>query len=323
VFATVPDPTPSPGGTTFTLSNGSKIALPPHDEFYAQITVRNRGLIDADDQRRLRTANILIAGCGSVGGAAVEPLVRMGAESLTLAEPDGYDLHNINRQSARLQDIGRNKAEVFQEHIRDINPYASIVVEPHGITPENVERVVQQAAVILDAVDVTTKPPLRAKFLLHKAAKKYRKPVVAGYDIAGLQMMLFYDYRTPTVAVMNGRVHEHEIETIQPFDFLYRVIISWPVPPLPLEIIPVLRSQIRGESSGFPQIVYTCHLFGVLATRAVLDILAGRPVRPKTLVDVDDVLRPAGERARIFLKRVRGLLQLNSEFRRSKSRARS
>jgi molybdopterin/thiamine biosynthesis adenylyltransferase len=319
----VPDPTPPPGGTTFTLSNGSQIALPPHDEFYAQITVRNRGLIDADDQRRLRTANILIAGCGSVGGAAVEPLVRMGAESLTLAEPDGYDLHNINRQSVRLQDIGRNKAEVFQEHIRDINPYASIVVEPHGITPENVERVVQEAAVILDAVDVTTKPPLRAKFLLHKAAQKYRKPIIAGYDIAGLQMMLFYDYRNPTVQVMNGRVQEHEIESFQPFDFLYRVIISWPVPPLPLEIIPVLRSQIRGESSAFPQIVYTCHLFGVLSTRAVLDVLAGRPVRPKTLVDVDDVLRPASERARVFIKRVRGLIQLNGEFRRSKSRARS
>jgi hypothetical protein len=136
-------------------------------------------------------------------------------------------------------------------------------------------------------------------------------------------MMLFYDYRNPTVQVMNGRVQEHEIESILPFDFLYRVIISWPVPPLPLEIIPVLRSQIRGESSGFPQIVYTCHLFGVLATRAVLDVLAGRPVRPKTLVDVDDVLRPPVERARVFLKRVRGLLQLNGEFRRSKSRART
>ncbi len=131
----MPDPTPSPGGTTFTLSNGSQIALPPHDEFYAQITVRNRGLIDADDQSRLRTANILIAGCGSVGGAAVEPLVRMGAESLTLAEPDGYDLHNINRQSARLQDIGRNKAEVFQEHIRDINPYADHPAPVAGQVP--------------------------------------------------------------------------------------------------------------------------------------------------------------------------------------------
>jgi tRNA A37 threonylcarbamoyladenosine dehydratase len=313
--------TPPGSGTTFTLSNGNQIELPKHDEFYRQITVRNRGLIAEDDQRRLRQANILIAGCGSVGGAAVEPLVRMGAESFTLAEPDGYDLHNINRQSVRLQDIGRNKAEVFQENMRDINPYASIVVEPHGITPENVERVVQASAVILDAVDVTTRPPLRAKFLLHKAAKKYRKPVIAGYDIAGLQMLLVYDYRKSTVEIMNGKVREDEVETITPIEFLYKVIISWPVPPLPLEIIPVMLSQIRGETSGFPQIVYTCHLFGVLATRAVLDVLAGRPVRPKTLVDVNDVLRPAGEKAWVFVKRVRGLLQLNSAFRRSRSQA--
>ncbi len=318
--ATAPDLTPSSGGTTFTLSNGSQIALPAHDEFYRQITVRNRGLIGEDDQRRLRQANILIAGCGSVGGAAVEPLVRMGAESLTLAEPDGYDLHNINRQSVRLQDIGRNKAEVFQEGMRDINPYASIVVEPHGITPENVDRVVQAAAVILDAIDVTTKPPLRAKFLLHQAARNFHKPVIAGYDIAGLQMLLVYDYRNRSVQTMNGRVKAEEIEAITPIEFLYRVIISWPVPPLPKEIIPVMRSQIRGETSGFPQVVYTCHLYGVLATRAVLDLLAGRPVRHKTMVDVNDILRPAGERARVFVARVFGLLQLNSEFRRSRSR---
>jgi molybdopterin/thiamine biosynthesis adenylyltransferase len=287
------------------------------------MTLRNRGLIAEDDQQRLRTANILIAGCGSVGGAAVEPLVRMGAESLTLAEPDGYDLHNINRQSVRLQDIGRNKAEVFRENMQDINPYASVAVEPHGITSENVERVVQQAAVVLDAVDVTTRPPLRAKFLLHMAAKKYNKPVVAGYDVAGMQMLLVYDYRNPSIQVLNGRVKEREIETIQPIEFLYKVIITWPVPPLPSEIIPVMRSQIRGDTSGFPQVVYTCHLFGVLATRGVLDILAGRPVRPKTMVDVNDILRPAGERARVFMARLAGLLQLNSEFRRSRSRGRS
>ncbi len=307
----------------FTLSNGSQVALPPHDEFYRQITVRNQGLIAPDDQQRLRQANILIAGCGSVGGAAVEPLVRMGAENLTLAEPDGYDLHNMNRQSVRLQDIGRNKAEVFQENMRDINPYASITVEAHGITPENVDRVVQQAAIILDAVDVTTRPPLRAKFLLHKAARQYRKPVVAGYDIAGLQMLFVYDYRDASLETMAGRVKEQEIDSITPIEFLYRVIVSWPVPPLPLEIIPVLRSQIRGETSGFPQVVYTCHLFGVLATRAVVDILAGRPVRSKTVVDVNDVLRPAAARARAFVMRVRGLLQLNSEFRQSRSSGRS
>jgi molybdopterin/thiamine biosynthesis adenylyltransferase len=308
-----------PDAMTFRLSNGQHIELPAHDEFYRQITVRNHGLISDADQHRLRTSNILIAGCGSVGGAAVEPLVRLGAENLTLAEPDGYDLHNINRQSARLQDIGRNKAEVFQENMRDINPFAAIGVEHFGITPDNVERVVQQASVVLDAVDVTTKPPLRAKFLLHKAAKQFRRPVIAGYDIAGLQMLLVYDYRDPSVQVMNGRIREEELETIQPIEFLYRVIISWPIPPLPLEIIPVLSSQLRGETSGFPQIVYTCHLFGVLATRAVLDVLAGRPLREKTLVDVNDVLRPGRERTRVFLARIRGMLALNSQFRRSRA----
>jgi molybdopterin/thiamine biosynthesis adenylyltransferase len=324
VNAPAPDLTPPPGGgTSFTLSNGTQITLPAHDEFYQQITVRNRGLISDEDQQRLRAANILIAGCGSVGGAAVEPLVRLGAEHLVLAEPDGYDLHNINRQSVRLQDVGRNKAEVFKEAIGDINPYASVTVEPHGITPENVERVVRDASVILDAVDVTTRPPLRAKFLLHKAAKQFRKPIIAGYDIAGLQMMLVYDYRDPSVQTMNGRVQESEIETITPIEFLYKVIISWPVPPLPNEIIPVMLSQIRGETSGFPQIVYTCHLFGVLATRAVLDLLARRPVRARTIVDVDDIVRPAAEKARVFVKRVQGLLQLNSAFRRSRSQQRS
>jgi molybdopterin/thiamine biosynthesis adenylyltransferase len=303
---------------TFTLSNGQSVDLPAHDEFYAQITVRNRGLISEADQQRLRSATILVAGCGSVGGAAVEPLVRLGAERLILAEPDGYDLHNINRQSVRLQDVGRNKAEVFQEGMRDINPFASIDVEPNGITPDNVERVVDAASVVIDAVDVTTRPPLKAKFLLHKAAKRFRKPVVAGYDIAGLQLALVYDYRDPSVQVLNGRILEADVDTIQPIDFLYKVVVSWPVPPLPYEIIPVLRSQLRGETSGFPQIVYTCHLFGVLATRAVLDLLAGRPVRARTIVDVNDVLRPPAERVRVFLARVRGLLQLNSEFKRTR-----
>jgi hypothetical protein len=42
-------------------------------------------------------------------------------------------------------------------------------------------------------------------------------------------------------------------------------------------------------------------------------------VRSRTLVDVNDILRPPGEQARVFVARVRGLLQLNTAFRRSRS----
>ena len=84
--------------------------IPPHDEFYKELTTRNGPLVTPEEQERIRTATILVAGCGSVGGAAIEPLIRLGCEHLILAEPDGYDVANMNRQSCRLQDVGKNKA---------------------------------------------------------------------------------------------------------------------------------------------------------------------------------------------------------------------
>jgi molybdopterin-synthase adenylyltransferase len=97
-----------------------------HDAFYAELTARNRGLVDERDQQLLRQAQILVAGCGSIGGAVVEPLVRLGAERVMLVEPDVYELHNLNRQQALVADVGRNKATVLAERIRQVNPYVDV-----------------------------------------------------------------------------------------------------------------------------------------------------------------------------------------------------
>jgi molybdopterin/thiamine biosynthesis adenylyltransferase len=294
-------------------------SVPPHDEFYAELTTRNGGLVTEEEQARLRTATILIAGCGSIGGAAVEPLVRIGCERLVLAEPDGYDIANMNRQSVRLQDVGRNKAEVFKERMREINPYARVDVHNRGITDDNVGPLVGAADVVIDGVDVTTKAPIKHKYNLHREAKALRKPVVSGYDIAGLQLLYIYDYRDGGTEIMQGKIKADEVEKLAPFEFLARII---PVPAIPLEMIPELRKQLAGEREGFPQLVYTAHLFGVLAVRAVLDILSDRPIRKRVIVDVDKLMRPTGHKLRLESKRWRGLVQLNREarsFRRSAS----
>jgi tRNA A37 threonylcarbamoyladenosine dehydratase len=47
------------------------IAVPEQEEFYASFTVRNRGLVSDGEQQMLRRAVILVAGCGSIGGAVV------------------------------------------------------------------------------------------------------------------------------------------------------------------------------------------------------------------------------------------------------------
>jgi hypothetical protein len=284
--------------------------VPPHDEFYRELTTRNTPLVTPEEQERIRTATILVAGCGSIGGAAIEPLIRLGCENLILAEPDGYDIANMNRQAVRLQDVGRNKAVVFAERMREINPYATVEVHEHGITAENVDDVTARADVILDGVDVTTKPPLRHKVHLHEHAREQRKVVVSGYDIAGVQMLLVYDYRDPGVELMGGKVKSEEVERLEPFEFLARVI---PFTVIPIEIIPELERQVRGEGGGFPQLVYTANLFGVLAVRAVIDILAGRPVRKRIVIDVNAALRPRSQRPGIEASRLRSLLRLNKQ----------
>jgi len=304
---------PAGAGVTHTLTNGQVVSLPPHDEFYRQLTTRNRGIIGEQEQQRLRTSPILVAGCGSVGGAAIEPLVRMGAERLLLAEPGEYDLPNMNRQSVRLQDIGRNKAEVFQERMRDINPYATITVDPRGIVDDNVVSLVQQSAVILDGVDVTTKAPLRAKYALHQQAKRFRVPVVAGYDIAGLQLLITYDYRRPDVPVLYNRIRAGEVATLEPMQFLRRVI---PIPAISYEVIGELHRQLKGESEGFPQVVYTANLFSVLALRATLNILAGKPVKRRVMIDSHNVLRPLPEKLKVLAERGAGLAGLWLAFQR-------
>ena len=225
----------------------------------------------------------------------------------------------MNRQSVRLQDVGRNKAEVFQERMREINPYATVDVHPHGITDDNVRPLVESADVVIDGVDVTTKAPIKHKYNLHKEAKRLGKPVISGYDIAGLQLFYIYDYRDGGTEIMNGKIKADEVEKLAPFEFLARII---PVPAIPIEMIPELRKQLAGESEGFPQLVYTAHLFGVLTAPAVLDILSGRPVRKRVIIDVNKLLRPTGHKLQLETKRWRGLFQLNREarsFRRSAS----
>jgi hypothetical protein len=292
----VSGPVPEPPGTS-----------PNGDEFYAAFTARNRGLVSDEEQQLLRRAVILVAGCGSIGGAVVEPLVRLGAERLVLAEPDDYELHNLNRQHANLADVGRNKALVLADWVPGVNPHAQVRVDTRGVTADNVSGLVADAALIFDGVDVTTRPALACKYLLHQEAARVGIPVVSGYDIAGVQLVLIYDYRDRRLRTLGGKVGERDLAAMEPLAFLARVV---PLRALPVEIFPELRRQQSEPGRSFPQLVYSARMFGVLAPRLALDLLAGRRVRRCIVVDVHDLPRPAGARWRAGLARIAALARM-------------
>lgn len=274
-------------------------------EFYAALTARNRGLLSDHDQQLLRCSRLLVAGCGSIGGAVVEPLVRLGAGHLVLAEPDSYELHNLNRQHARLPDLGRNKAAVLAEWAAGVNPHARVDVDTDGITPGNVAAHVGAAALVFDAIDVTASTALGSKYLLHQRAMQFGVPVICGYDIAGGQLIRVYDYRRAGARVLGGRVSEADLA--EPLRFLAKVV---PLRALPAEIFPELRRQLSGQAAFFPQLAYSALLFGALAPRVAIDVLAGRPVRPTIIVDSHDLPRTWAARQVAGWARLRGLARM-------------
>ncbi|HEX7101002.1 MAG TPA: hypothetical protein VF201_00015, partial [Nitrolancea sp.] len=119
------------------------------------------------------------------------------------------------------------------------------------------------------------------------------------------------------IQVLDGRIRPDGPELTNPMGFLRRVV---PIAALPYEIIGELSRQLRGERSGFPQIVYTANLFGVMTLPALVDLLQNRPVRRRIIVDVPTLLRPRASRIRVAASRLVGLYHLNNEFRRSRKR---
>ncbi len=108
-------------------SGGAARSVPAfrYDEAFS----RNLGWVTDDEQRRLRTARVAIAGLGGVGGGYLLTLARLGVGKFSVADFDDFGLVNFNRQAgATMSSLGQPKADVLLRMVRDINPEADVRV---------------------------------------------------------------------------------------------------------------------------------------------------------------------------------------------------
>lgn len=281
--------------------------------FYAELTSRNAGVISQAAQEVLGAASVLIAGCGSIGGAAVEPLARLGVRHLTVADPGAYELNNLNRQNATIRDIGRNKAEVAAERITAVNPSCDVRVFPQGVTGETIADLTAGCDVVVDGVDVTTMSGLRAKYLLHEEAARQRLPLITGWDMAGAQYVRCYDYRKVRRA-FDGQITRADLDHLGMWHVLKRVV---PARYVPLEMLTVVKDNLGNPDFNFPQLVYAADLFGALSAHLVVQLLTHQPVRQHIYLDLHQAARPAVPRWRARLERPLRAVGAIAQLRRS------
>ncbi len=94
---------------------------------YWEIVSRQMGVVTKSEQERLRDVNITVIGCGGIGGAAAEMLVRMGIGNLKIIDKDTFDVSNINRQlMSSFYSVGKSKVNTTYETLKSINPFVNI-----------------------------------------------------------------------------------------------------------------------------------------------------------------------------------------------------
>src|SRR5260370_11988375 len=143
---------------------------------YAGALARHQGLLTKADQVRLRQARVAIAGVGGVGGIPLATLARLGIGAFHIADPDSFEIANINRQfGASAKTMGRGKTEVMAETATAINPEIDLRVFNEAINADNVGDFLDGVDVVVDGIDFFA---IEARRLLFKDAQARSQWVV-------------------------------------------------------------------------------------------------------------------------------------------------
>lgn len=122
------------------------------DNDYRELVSRNLAFIGKDVQERVKTKRLFFAGCG-LGSTVAQLAARHGFTQFIVADFDTVEISNLNRQSFRKEDVGKNKAKVVGGLLKDINPKASVDVITERLTNENIKDAISSADIIINTVD--------------------------------------------------------------------------------------------------------------------------------------------------------------------------
>ncbi|WP_105967716.1 ThiF family adenylyltransferase [Streptomyces geranii] len=252
----------------------------------AEAVSRNADIIGPREQAALRAATVLVAGCGG-GGGVVEPLTRLGVLRFRLADPDRFDVSNLNRQACTQADVGRSKPEAIADRVRALNPSADVTVYPQGLTLDNLDEALDGAHIVFDGIDPTMSAWV--KYQLHERAARRGIPVLAGMDFGGKPTLYVFDYRRNPVPFYGRASAEAHRE-----NRLWESMRWTGSTHVPSDFLPVQADRFANGGT-WPQIGYCVLGLATLTTRAVVDLLMNRRTRHVVTMDVHAAVmtRPA------------------------------
>ena len=168
---------------------------------------------------RLARKRVAVFGVGGVGGFVCEGLVRAGIGAIDIVDKDTVALSNLNRQLIDLHStVGKNKVDVLEERLKDINKNLIIKKYKCFFLPETSETFdFREYDYVVDAIDTVT-----GKIELILKAKEAGVPIIsamgAGNKLDPTAFQVSDIYKTsvcPLARVMRRELKKRGVEKLK------------------------------------------------------------------------------------------------------------
>lgn len=168
---------------------------------------------------RLARKRVAVFGVGGVGSFVCEGLVRAGIGAIDIVDKDTVALSNINRQLIALHStVGKNKVDVLEERLKDINKNLIIKKYKCFFLPETSETFdFREYDYVVDAIDTVT-----GKIELILKAKEAGVPIISAMgagnklEPAGFQVSDIYKTSVcPLARVMRRELKKRGVDKLK------------------------------------------------------------------------------------------------------------
>jgi hypothetical protein len=168
---------------------------------------------------KLARKRVAVFGVGGVGGFVCEGLVRAGIGAIDIVDKDTVALSNLNRQLIALHStVGKNKVDVLEERLKDINKNLIIKKYKCFFLPETSETFdFREYDYVVDAIDTVT-----GKIELILKAKEAGVPIIsamgAGNKLDPTAFQVSDIYKTsvcPLARVMRRELKKRGVEKLK------------------------------------------------------------------------------------------------------------
>jgi molybdopterin-synthase adenylyltransferase len=137
---------------------------------------RNCKALTSEECEVLRTARVVVVGCGGLGGYVAEQLARIGVGHLRLIDSDVFEETNLNRQLFCTEtSLGMPKVQVAAKRLAEVNSEVCVDTCKEALTCDNASELIAESQCVIDCLDT-----VQSRFQLALACQKSEIPLVYG-----------------------------------------------------------------------------------------------------------------------------------------------